>query len=399
MRAGWALEDPRRLRFVLACAAASCAALVLLVASAPAAAAGSSPGFSAHGSVGQVYVTGLSPKQRMTLAQQHRPGGRHAAGRRAGRPAVPQRQPGDRLPRAPGARRPEVRAAHGSLDAPGAAEHQGLRPVDQAAGLRYLTTRDGTKLAIDVHPPQDVTNAGGATVPAAPSGPTPTLIEYSGYGYADPAGPTERDRDPREPHGLHGRRREHARHRLLGRRVRLLRAAPEPRRLRRDRDDRPPAVGAAPQGRDDGHLLRRHQPALHRADSTRRSLAAISPLSVHRRHADDPLSGRHPQHGLRGELGEGATSTTPSRRRPTAGSPGPTSRSRTATRPARPTRPSTARPPTCWRRSARTTTIGPRSPTRSRRSPSSTRSTCPCSWPASGPTSRPAGTARRWPST
>ena len=44
-----------------------------------------------------------------------------------------------------------------------------------------------------MHPPQDVTNA----LPLPPAsrcrrsapGPTPTLIEYSGYGYADPAGP------------------------------------------------------------------------------------------------------------------------------------------------------------------------------------------------------------------
>jgi predicted acyl esterase len=40
-------------------------------------------------------------------------------------------------------------------------------------GYGYLTTRDGTKLAIDVRLP------GGA-------GPYPTLIEYAGYGYADP---------------------------------------------------------------------------------------------------------------------------------------------------------------------------------------------------------------------
>lgn len=45
-----------------------------------------------------------------------------------------------------------------------------------ASGYGYLTTRDGTKLAIDVHLPSG-------------SGPYPTLIEYSGYGYADPAGP------------------------------------------------------------------------------------------------------------------------------------------------------------------------------------------------------------------
>jgi uncharacterized protein len=44
-----------------------------------------------------------------------------------------------------------------------------------SSGYGYLTTRDGTKLAIDVR------------LPAGP-GPYPTLIEYSGYGYADPAG-------------------------------------------------------------------------------------------------------------------------------------------------------------------------------------------------------------------
>jgi predicted acyl esterase len=59
-----------------------------------------------------------------------------------------------------------------------------------SSGYGYLTTRDGTKLAIDVHPPQDVTTVEpGVHLPPIPSGPTPTLIEYSGYGYADPAGP------------------------------------------------------------------------------------------------------------------------------------------------------------------------------------------------------------------
>jgi len=60
----------------------------------------------------------------------------------------------------------------------------------QESGYQYLTTRDGTKLAIDVHPPSDVTHVlPGVTLPPPPSGPTPTLIEYSGYGYANPAGP------------------------------------------------------------------------------------------------------------------------------------------------------------------------------------------------------------------
>jgi uncharacterized protein len=47
-----------------------------------------------------------------------------------------------------------------------------------AGGYGYLTTRDGTQLAIDVHMPGP-----------ANRGPYPTLVEYSGYGYADPAGP------------------------------------------------------------------------------------------------------------------------------------------------------------------------------------------------------------------
>jgi hypothetical protein len=57
-------------------------------------------------------------------------------------------------------------------------------------GYGYLTTRDGTQLSMYVHPPQDVAKAlPGVQLPPIPSGPTPTLIEYSGYGYADPAGP------------------------------------------------------------------------------------------------------------------------------------------------------------------------------------------------------------------
>jgi predicted acyl esterase len=64
-------------------------------------------------------------------------------------------------------------------------------------GYTYLTTRDGTKLALTVHPP--TSPAGEPGLPPGtdpPSGgpdytpPYPTLIEYSGYGYANPAGPT-----------------------------------------------------------------------------------------------------------------------------------------------------------------------------------------------------------------
>ena len=81
---------------------------------------------------------------------------------------------------------------------------------------------------------------------------------------------------------------EHARHRLLGRRLRLLRAAAVARRLRRDRDRRPPALGRARQGRDAGHLLRRHQPAL------RRRHPAAEPRGDHAALGDR----QHPDHAL-----------------------------------------------------------------------------------------------------
>src|SRR4051812_14225469 len=62
-------------------------------------------------------------------------------------------------------------------------------------GYGYMTTRDGTKLAYRVWLPPGRGGAGGprgGPPPAGPvySAPYPTLIEYSGYGYADPKGPT-----------------------------------------------------------------------------------------------------------------------------------------------------------------------------------------------------------------
>jgi uncharacterized protein len=65
-------------------------------------------------------------------------------------------------------------------------------------GYQYLTTRDGIQLALTVHPPSSPAGQPGAPSEfhfpefPAPTGytpPYPTLIEYSGYGYANPAGP------------------------------------------------------------------------------------------------------------------------------------------------------------------------------------------------------------------
>ena len=178
--------------------------------------------------------------------------------------------------------------------------------------------------------------------PAQRARAVPDADRVRGLRLRQPGRRPERDQPDRQPARLRGRRRQHARHRLLGRRVRLLRAAPEPRRLRRDRDRRAAAVGGARQGRDGRRVLRRDQPAVRRPD------AAPEPVGDHaavgaRQHADDAVSGRHPQHRLHARVGEGPRRRRASRRRRPAARRGRSSASRRATRPARPTRRCTPR--------------------------------------------------------
>ncbi|MGZ4185766.1 MAG: CocE/NonD family hydrolase [Solirubrobacteraceae bacterium] len=145
-------------------------ALALLCATAGAASA-----LTVRGSVQQVYVVGAHSHQRIALLDRH---GRVVQSGRAGslggvvyRGVKPGR--GYRV-------RPAGGKASGPVtvmpdrSAPPSTRFYGQRIP--ASGYGYLTVRDGIKLAIDVH------------LPSGP-GPYPTLIEYSGYGYANPAGP------------------------------------------------------------------------------------------------------------------------------------------------------------------------------------------------------------------
>jgi predicted acyl esterase len=152
----------------------------------------SAAAFSARGSVEQVYVTGLSPSQQMSLVNS---AGTTVATRQASSLGgmlfrnVPAGSGYTVRPTAGG-------QASGPLTVlPNQSAPPSTSVYDQSipsSGYGYLTTRDGTKLAINVHPPQDVAKAlplpAGTPLPQVPAGPTPTLIEYSGYGYADPAG-------------------------------------------------------------------------------------------------------------------------------------------------------------------------------------------------------------------
>jgi predicted acyl esterase len=158
------------------CLALGCALVALLLAAGPAGAA--QPSFDAHGSVEQVYATGVKAGVEVALLDRR---GRKVATRKADplggvlfRKVAPGK--GYRVRLASGGPRSgplRVLTARSAPPSTGIYE-QSIQP----SGYGYLTTRDGTKLAIDVHPPQ-----------GAGSGPAPTLIEYSGYGYANPAGP------------------------------------------------------------------------------------------------------------------------------------------------------------------------------------------------------------------
>jgi uncharacterized protein len=136
---------------------------VLLVFAAPAHAA-----FTTRGSAEQVYVTGADPGSRLTLVDRH---DRKVASRHAGRlgAAVFRHVEPGRGYRLRG-RRLTVLSTR--------SKPPSTKLYDQkipASGYGYLRTRDGTRLAINVR------------LPAGP-GPYPTVVEYTGYDSANPAG-------------------------------------------------------------------------------------------------------------------------------------------------------------------------------------------------------------------
>src|SRR3954454_7477575 len=116
-----------------------------------AAGGGAEPTFSAHGSVEQVYVTGLAPSQQMSLL--------NGAGATVATQAA-NAQGGLLFRNVPPGTGHTVRpAAGGEASGPLTVLSTASAPpstsvYDQSipsSGYGYLTTRDGTRLAIDVH--------------------------------------------------------------------------------------------------------------------------------------------------------------------------------------------------------------------------------------------------------
>jgi predicted acyl esterase len=165
-------------------------------------AAASATAFTAQGSAKQVYATGLAPNAQVSLLKQSGATvytqNADSLGGVLFRNVTP--GPGYRVRVTSSGERSAPVTVHSDTAAQWNPGIYNQSIPDN--GYTYLTTRDGTQLAISVHPP--TSPAGEPGVPSSfhlptfpqPGVPTPsytppypTLIEYSGYGYADPAGP------------------------------------------------------------------------------------------------------------------------------------------------------------------------------------------------------------------
>jgi uncharacterized protein len=149
---------------------------------------------NAHASAEQVYVTGLKPHAPASLLGANAHVVQTLKADAQGGVVFRDVKPGAGYKVRLGAQGPESASltVHSNAAAPWDPSIYHQQIADR--GYQYLTTRDGTKLAIYVHPPNHPAGLGklpdGLTLPNSYSHPPyPTLIEYSGYGYADPAGP------------------------------------------------------------------------------------------------------------------------------------------------------------------------------------------------------------------
>src|SRR4051795_6871054 len=132
-------------------------AVVVSFALTTAAAAEADPTFSAHGSAEQVYVTGLGAHEKMTLLDRHGHAVQTKKADSLGGRLFRNVKPGSGYRvRAPGGTKSDALTVLSTRPAPPSTGvyNQTIAP----SGYQHLTPRDGTKLAMDVPPPQDVSS-------------------------------------------------------------------------------------------------------------------------------------------------------------------------------------------------------------------------------------------------
>jgi predicted acyl esterase len=174
-------------------------AAVLALAFANSASAIPAPVLDAHGSMEQVYATGLPPGSQVELLNSSDQVIRTGTANHLGGILFRNVAPGSGYkvrkvgPPTETSAPLTVLTTQSAPPDPSIYTSQSI-PTD---GYGYMTTRDGTKLAYSVHPPSDVQDALNAGLPVhpplpsdpSPAVPGPVLVEYSGYGYARPEGP------------------------------------------------------------------------------------------------------------------------------------------------------------------------------------------------------------------
>ena len=152
------------------------------------------PSFDAHGSVEQVYVTDLTAGAEVSLLDSTDQVVETRNANDLGGALFRNVQPGGGYHVTSGGETSDALTVLTKQSAPPSTDvyNQTLH----SDGYGYMTTRDGTKLAYSVHPPTDViNNENGLDLPPDVTSqitdhvPAPTLVEYSGYGYARPSGP------------------------------------------------------------------------------------------------------------------------------------------------------------------------------------------------------------------
>ncbi|WP_372735980.1 CocE/NonD family hydrolase, partial [Nocardioides sp.] len=157
------------------------------------AAEASGTGFTAAGSARQVYAVGLPARARVSLLDKRGRVVKHKRATEQGGVLFRHVRPGKgyrvRLDGKNQTSAP-VRVHGNGAKQWNPSIYQQTMPLE---GYGYLTMRDGTRLAYSVHPPTSPAGIGGTAIPvplgASYTPPYPTLIEYSGYGYANPDGP------------------------------------------------------------------------------------------------------------------------------------------------------------------------------------------------------------------
>ncbi len=157
--------------------------------------------FTAQGSAEQVYATGLPANAQVSLLKKKTTVSTQNADAQGGvlfREVKPGK--GYTVSVASTGETSEAVTVHNDAAAPWDPSIYSQSIADN--GYTYLKTRDGTELSIDVHPPSSPAGEPGVPssfhfptlpIPGVPTpsytAPYPTIIEYSGYGYANPAGP------------------------------------------------------------------------------------------------------------------------------------------------------------------------------------------------------------------